>query len=564
MPSFWPYTTEKFIYENTMFPFYAPFLKPNTTEQLFQLMKGKNGGGIYNITGIMPSSIKSNSFLKFCPLCFQDDIKLRGESYWRRSHQVPNISVCHQHNSFLLDSSVRIPPLNKHEYYHACLNVCPSSLKAIQVTQHTMTHLINLATDVYWLINQRVPSYGFEWLRKRYLNELIIKGVATPTGRVDQSSFKFDFTAYYGNEFLAIVQSEVSKTDGWLEASVRKQRCAIHPIRHLLLMRYLKGSPEHFFQDCLEYKPFGNAPWPCLNAAVSHYHQDLISDLSITYCRDTKRPVGTFTCDCGFQYSRRGPDSCLRDRYKIGRIKRFGELWEKELLILNAQGLSYRAIARKLNVDTNTVINKLGNLLVEPKSNIQECADKLQIDELEQKRQQWLKAQDEHPGISKKQLRNLQPKLYSWLYRHDKEWLLVNPAKTKVSHVKSRVNWSERDCKILTKVKEAVKQLLDEEDHLQRITISKIGKRAGVLGLLQKHRDKMPETDCYLKMVVETVEEFQLRRVKNTISEFIKQGSVPERWMVESRAGLRKGYSERIKKTIEDGITMGWRILQNG
>lgn len=81
----------------------------------------------------------------------------------------------------------------------------------------------------------------------------------------------------------------------------------------------------------------------------------VLNDLVITRCSDTKKPVGTFRCECGFVYSRRGPDRYEEDQFKIGRIKEFGQVWEEKLMSLINEGRRLRSIARELKCDPMTV-----------------------------------------------------------------------------------------------------------------------------------------------------------------------------------------------------------------
>ncbi|UTW70797.1 hypothetical protein KHA80_09250 [Anaerobacillus sp. HL2] len=42
-------------------------------------------------------------------------------------------------------------------------------------------------------------------------------------------------------------------------------------------------------------QPFGDGPYYCLNpAAVDHYKQRAVTELVVTICTDTRKPVGHF------------------------------------------------------------------------------------------------------------------------------------------------------------------------------------------------------------------------------------------------------------------------------
>src|SRR5690606_243671 len=128
---------------------------------------------------------------------------------------------------------------------------------------------------------------------------------------VHQKELAEDFRKFYGDELLEVLQSpvEFNRPSCWLKAITRKHRKAFHPIRHILFMRFFKEDIETFYQYANKtYNPFGLAPYPCMNAAADHYLQPVVPNVKVTICSDTRKPVGTFACSCGFVYSRRGPD----------------------------------------------------------------------------------------------------------------------------------------------------------------------------------------------------------------------------------------------------------------
>ncbi|KMY49953.1 TnsD family Tn7-like transposition protein [Peribacillus loiseleuriae] len=49
------------------------------------------------------------------------------------------------------------------------------------------------------------------------------------------------------------------------------------------------------------------------------------------------------------------PDISEEDRFKIGRINEFGDIWRHKLLLLIHNGGTLRGIARQLQCDPNTV-----------------------------------------------------------------------------------------------------------------------------------------------------------------------------------------------------------------
>ena len=84
-------------------------------------------------------------------------------------------------------------------------------------------------------------------------------GFATINKSISQEEFIKSFIDYYGEEFLRLVQSEVNADSetNWLMDMLRKKNKTSHPIRHLLLARFLGISIDDLFNKKLDYKPFG-------------------------------------------------------------------------------------------------------------------------------------------------------------------------------------------------------------------------------------------------------------------------------------------------------------------
>ncbi|WP_157834983.1 TnsD family Tn7-like transposition protein, partial [Desulfofalx alkaliphila] len=450
----------------------------------------------------------------------------------------------------LQNSTVLISAVNKHEYVYASEENC--ILKESTEIQYQLLekHLV-LARGAKYLLNNTVDQRPLEWFQKQYLNRLISRGMANVNGRVQQEKLITEFVNYYGEEFLNNVNSMVSNNYefNWLSSLVRKPRKSMHPIRHLLLTEFLGMTIDELFKEEYQYKPFGEGPWLCLNAGAEHYKQPVITDLKIRYDSKKKKPIGTFKCSCGFVYARQGPDMVKEDRYKIGRIKEFGKVWETKLGELIIQNLSLREIAKRLNVDPMTVkkyANKLGLIMVTqeatriPPVEIRDTKNKPIENVRATNREKWLELIGNYPDKSKTELRQLNKGLYAWLYRNDKKWLNINsPSKKPALVENNRVNWGERDKEILLKVKETVEEMLSYEGKPERITVSRVGKKIGKLGLLEKHLNKLPQTKEFFGNYVENLQDFRTRKINWAIKELIAEGKELKEWRIVRKARLR-------------------------
>jgi len=557
------YTEEYLIKNHTLFPFYSAFLPPERAEQVFQSMKGENGGSIYSRTGIMASSIVLNQYFKFCPTCTEEDKLQYGELYWHRIHQIPGVLVCPKHYVPLYNSLVPVRGYNKYQYKAASEENCLKPDIDVMYAADVFEKLVRLAEDAQVLLNNDFDKRNIEWYKEQYLAKMIEMGFATSNGKVHQKEFIKEFIDYYGEVFLDIVQSGVDADNdsNWLMDMVRKKNKTAHPIRHLLLSRFLGISLHDLFYKKMEYKPFGDGPWPCLNAAADHYLKPVVCDLKVSHSTDLKCPVGTFSCTCGFVYTRSGPDESEDARYRFGRIKAFGTVWEEKLKELVNQKLSLRETARLLGVDANTVkkyARKLGlTTYWEKRSETDSECDNdgnsyssMNLDR-NYYREKWKELRKQYPEMGKTQLRQIDNALFAWLYRNDREWLNQNsPLKKTTNIINSRVDWDQRDNEILIQVKEVVAKMLNSDGKPERITISSIGSKLGIRGLLEKHLDKLPKTKAYLDSVKETNHDFRLRRIRWAVKKLKKEGEELQMWKIMRKAGIREEYQAKLMEVV--------------
>ena len=529
-------------------------------------MRGIYGGNIHTRAGIMASAINTPNYFRFCPDCLQETLDKYGETYWHRLHQVPGVLFCPIHKIPLQNSQIPIQGFSKHEYYAASLENCPVDSDRQNYGKAIAKRLITLSQDTFYLLENTFPSRTREWFTKRYQTLLIEKGYANSTGRVKQKRLIDDFVFFYGQDFLQAIDSMVSyeDTSNWLSQIVRKHRKVFHPIRHILMIRFLTDSIDTFFQNNKQYRPFGRSPWLCLNAAAEHYLQPVITDLKVSHCLENKKPLGTFTCSCGMIYSRSGEDKTEEDKLCIGRVITYGRVWEGKLReLVEVKKLGLRATARELRVDPNTVKRYVALLNLTPawtKNKPQFKQKKALSTEIEgikePKKDIWLNLQQENPELSKTELRKLAPDIYTWLYRHDRKWLNQNSPKLKQPKPSiHRVDWSVRDQEILSQAQSAVRKLRRAKKPV-RITIGKVGTTIGLKALLEKHLDKLPETQAYLESVTETIEDYQIRRIEWALKELNSKGEEIKEWKILRLAGLREDLSDKVKRFLEKQLKL--------
>lgn len=395
-------------------------------------------------------------------------------------------------------------------------------------------------------------------LRNKYLELLKEKGFASVNGFLKRDRLYQSFGSRFSDRTLELLQSPVFfEESDWLTMIFQKHRKSFHPIRHLLVMLFLETDLDHLF-DKKEYGPFGKGPWLCLNIACPSYHKPVITNLTITRCYDTGNPVGTFRCDCGFVFSRRGPDQNKDDRYRIGTIKDYGHVWKGKLTELVNEGYTLTEIAKEIQADRATIKKYAAELELKVPWKLPKVKKKIVNELLEdfetqltERKNKWVELQESFPEKSKTELRKLAPDVYAFLYRNEREWLNNNsPVKKRIQTPNQRVDWENRDRELLKQVKSLVRDWDVGAKKPTKITVGSSGKKLNELPLLQKKADKLPKTMEYIHKVSEDTVAFQKRRVEFTIDKLKKENEPILEWKIYRKAGLRPTVSNEVKRLV--------------
>lgn len=561
MDSDW--NVEKLIFNHTMYSYYAAFLQPSQAEQVKQSMKDGKGGTIHTRIGVSASNVKIKTKLWMCSTCIKEDINAYGETYWRRVHQAPGVFLCPKHETVLEETTISVKSENQHEYIIATPYIERSVYNLNGLGSEEMQQLLRIAQVTESLLLNSHLQTNTNTIRNKYLVLLKQKEYASLNGFVKRDRLFLSFRTKFSEECLNLLQSPVTLDESnWLTMIFQKHRKSFHPLRHILIMLFLEIELSHLLKK-EQYYPFGQGPWFCLNVACADYQKPIITSLAITICYDTKKPVGTFRCNCGFIFSRRGPDNSKDDWYRIGTIKDYGDIWKEKLSRLVTEGNSLKEIAMELQADRATVKKYATELnlkvpwkLPKVKQNRSEVIVEDYETQLKERKNRWMELQELYPEKSKTELRRIAPDVYTYLYRNERDWLNdFSPVKTRMQTPNQRVDWEERDTELLKQVKEVIRTWEKDSEKPTKIAVTSIGKKINKLSLLQKYADKLPKTMNFISKVSEDVATFQKRRVMLLIEELKEQNEPIIEWQIYKLAGLRPNISNDVKRFISLKVT---------
>lgn len=518
------YTIKDIILNNTLYPFFTFFDSNEFSNKIFNLMKNSDNNDIRNKSGTINTKMNPIYF-KFCNICIKEDLEKYGETYWHRIHQTPGVFVCPKHNAILYDSTVKINNANIIEYIAPNKKNCVSNDK-IEYNQKLKQKLYELSKNIEFIMNGNTNKKSLEWYRNNYINALIIKNLATMNGSLKVKELMSEFNQYYTDEFLNLIGCSINENtyNNWLLDIFRKPRSRYHPVKHLLIINFLGYSIDEIVNSEIKYKPFGNAPWPCLNKVCNKYKCEVIENVDITYYKKENKLVGTFKCDnCGFIYTRRGPDMEKRHIYEFDKVKDWGHVWKSRLKELALDdNITITEMERILNVDRGTIYRNANKLEIPIYTRKDNKFDNKDVDIRKDNRKSdknyyeiWLDLIKNNPDKSKTKLRDLDKATYFWLYNNDKEWLdkVSSEFQKNLESKYKIVDWEKRDNEILELIKKYIIVNLNSDIKPEKISINSIARTINKPLVYYLSTEKIPKTKKYVMSILDNNDSYTKKRI---------------------------------------------------
>lgn len=530
------YSVESLLANHTIYPYYASFLSKARQQEILQDVL-QDGQALYTRLGIIAGSVCKKDGLYYCAECAKADNAQYGEPYIHREHQLQGIDYCPHHEVPLS----KYPATTDSRIQYVRFELKHMNLMAIYGIYSYKDVAVTIAKQAYQLLQLPLHKLSREIISSKYRALLRERNLITASSRVQQKELYQAVRSHFPIDFLKRYESELNEKyeHNWLKVLLRNSKRHVHPLRHLFLLHFLQQDIESLETISIDKGAFGAGSFPCLNKASSHYKQFIIQDVDVTRDFKTKNLIGTFTCSCGFIYSRKQST----DIFKIGRVKEFGHVWYQKLVELSRENISIRAIARELGVDSKTV----KKYLEQPSYKQEQQKVPMTVSKLDSYKAEFITIVQKHPQSSRTQLRKTYQKEYMYLYRHDKEWLFnILPAHQKRYNEVKTVDWNKRDKQYSNAIKTLYEQLWTSEKPI-RITTSLLGKRLGILANLERHLEQLPITKRLLEQITESVEQFQFRRCCKIIDNLKCELNDVKLWRVQRLAGIKSNNSTNTR-----------------
>lgn len=228
----WRLGVEEMVLHHTAAPYYASTRGELAYRRIAASLQGACKG-LHIRLGICTSVIADTSHFRLCPTCTGEDIAAHGETYWRRTHQLPGVLVCPTHAVSLLVTEVPFRAPRRNVLVAALPAHLEGARPAADSEAPSFPLLLRLAYRLTTLVRQ-VPDDSCH--RERADAARI---AAAYTERDAVESFARDLLLFVGDEVPAVLLRPGVDAQAWALAIARNPRRVAHPVLHCLLQEFI-------------------------------------------------------------------------------------------------------------------------------------------------------------------------------------------------------------------------------------------------------------------------------------------------------------------------------------
>jgi hypothetical protein len=453
--------------KHTLLAYYAAFILPDELKNAIACMAGDSVAHLKLRLGILTSRFRANHPLKSCEACMAEDRSSFGWAYWHVDHQYLGMWICQKHGQLLRESTLKATGVERFQWHLPAaehFREWPVDKRQALLDGHTA--LQSLSRQVIDLTaNAPDRSIDTSRLHEIYRAELVRREWVTQGGSfrmpVIASSFLDHVKHLRAIPELEALPATVGEAAIQLGRLLRPPRSGTHPLRHMVLINWLFGSAEAFWQaQASALKPpialptavFSSDP----NSEDSNKdpRRDQLIGLLTVQKQSARMAAKAIGIDVGTAMSwaaQAGLSVSRRPKKLVGEPRRrtIAEL---------QNGIDKAVVAAIAQVSVVTITKLLLSEVGLHAAWRQAREHRAQATA----REVWGQLLQSHRGVGSKFLRALKPAAYAWLYRNDRAWLDSHrpdphalPARSGGLHVL----WDERDQTLSAEIIQAVRVL---------------------------------------------------------------------------------------------------------
>lgn len=458
--------------ERTLLSFYRPFQTQQLTSEVVAAMCGGSVAHVKFRMGLLTSRFRANHPLKTCPACMDRDRREHGWVYWHLQHQYPGAWVCEEHQALLLSSSLKSTGVERFSWHLPSIDhLTPVTVYVAPVSFQSLAHLSRFVAELLARRSTQGALNGV-LLQQALRTGLNNRGWMTASGRLKLAQMSDSYLNHVQALRCVPELSGLAKNEGEavrdLGRLLRSIRGGTHPLRWLVGASWL-FEDAGAFEAAIENWETPESEWTPAECDSTRRifmlpkqsrHAEAIGDQrqrALVMIREgvavsaAAAAVGVavvtamaWAADAGIETKRRA---------KLLKPERLQAVLED---LRHGADKADAALRHEVSVCSITRILRTHPGLHETwrtarSQRVQEAA-----------RGSWLSLREAFGSAGIKILRAMDPALYIWLYRNDRNWLKAHQPEPIVRHAVQQaaaVHWDERDQWLSQRVRTVVLDL---------------------------------------------------------------------------------------------------------
>lgn len=228
------------IHNHTIFPLYKAFFPYETSMYIDEI----TSANIINSRLPFVEFELYPKFWRYCEQCVKEDIKIHGELYLKRIHQITGLPICLIHEEELMNSNVSV--INNDSYIIKLRKAHFRSNKRLE-------GLFSIAKDIEWIFNHMPEPKELNW--SEIYQEYLVGSTSfiDAKGNIELILLSEKITEFYGEACMELIMSEIFGhiygAREWLQELIYQPEMKVHPVLHLLLIHFLGLTYEELLNQ---------------------------------------------------------------------------------------------------------------------------------------------------------------------------------------------------------------------------------------------------------------------------------------------------------------------------
>jgi hypothetical protein len=196
--------SEELLTLHTMYPYAVAYMPTSEHRKVrSKFLRREDDECIGSITKNVSHSVSSR---RLCPQCLSEDLKRYGETYWRRSHLLPGVFFCMEHQAELVETDVR---LNGNVLFRKV--VLPHETETTNCLHLIQKQISNVLQEISLVALRGKVEARDDW-PQAYKQMALQNGYGMTGGDIAARRLAADLHAFYGTAFLQSLRCNFPKS----------------------------------------------------------------------------------------------------------------------------------------------------------------------------------------------------------------------------------------------------------------------------------------------------------------------------------------------------------------